>query len=189
MGLGRVHTCASVLIGLLRSPSEHPPLATAALADPQEPQWAPPPTIAALADPWEPQWAPPLTIAALCRLLGAPVGIPPPATAALANPGFGSSAQDSPTTHRHLQDSWICLPFHLGSAFFFMGTSLCTPGRVRPGGMALSLGSSPKSGGCPWGQAQALQRMHLPLWVPVVLGGLHVRPLRGQRLCPRFRVL
>ena len=54
MGLGRVHTCASVLIGLLRSPSEHPPLATAALADPWEPQWAPPPTIAALADPRSP---------------------------------------------------------------------------------------------------------------------------------------
>lgn len=107
MGSGRVHTCASVLIGLLGSPSEHPPTATAALADPQEPQWAPSSHNSSV------------------QTLGSPSG-------------------HSPTSHRHLQDSWISLPFHSGRAFPFMETGLCTPRRVRPGGMAQSPGQLPR---------------------------------------------
>ena len=107
MGSGRVHTCASVLIGVLGSPSEHPPPATAALADPQEPQWAPSSHNSSV------------------QTLGSPSG-------------------HSPTSHRHLQDSWISLPFHSGRAFPFMETGLCTPRRVRPGGMAQSPGQLPR---------------------------------------------
>lgn len=127
---------------------------------------------------------PPAAIAALCRPLGVPVGTPPPATATLANLGFGSSAQVSPTTHRHLHDSWICLPFHSGRAFPFMETGLCTPGRVRPGGMAQSPGQLPRV----WqvslrSSPGPTENAPSPVG-PCGLGGPHVRPLRGQPLSP-----
>lgn len=120
MGLGRVHTCASVLIGLLRSPSEHPPLAMAALADPWEPQWAPPPTIAALADPQEPQWAFPHQPQQLWQTLAsAPQPrTPPPPTDTCRTPGSAShSTWEAPSPSWELvsarpggsgQVAWLC---------------------------------------------------------------------------------
>lgn len=91
------------------------------------------PTTAALADPQEPQWAP-SSHSSSVQTLGSPSGHSPTSpqqlwqTLASAPP-----AQVSPTTHRHLHDSWICLPFHSGRAFPFMETGLCTPGRGQAG--------------------------------------------------------
>lgn len=120
------------------------------------------------ADPWEPQWAFPHQPQQLWQTLAsAPQPrSPPPPTDTCRTPGSASrSTREGPSP------SWEPVSARLGGSG--QVAWLCPPA------------SSPESGECPWGQVQALQRMHLPLWVPVVLGGPHVRPLRGQPLSPK----
>ncbi|KAJ8789368.1 hypothetical protein J1605_021895 [Eschrichtius robustus] len=59
----------------------------------------------------------------------APVGRPPKPQQLCADPSCGSSAQAPP--HRHLRDSWICLPLCRERAFPSSGRGLCAAGRER----------------------------------------------------------